>query len=379
MAQNNIINDLQSSSGESLVELFDLEVNEQVTLRFHAGVDETYQEVVFDGNTYTPLPIQLEGVEVLSDGPGTRPTLTLANVTVLFKTLLNDNNLRMDALIGLKLTRRRTFEKYLGDPEELFEFPKASYIIDRIAAETSLAVEFELASPFDVEGVKLPSRSIVGKYCSWIYQGKELKNCGGCSWAVDSTHHVGNKSNSIQSFFDIDDKPIITGIPNPTPPPDPAPQYWEYIIPQEGSWSIWSSTTTYSADSLVVFEGRYWRSEFSLNADNTPGQSGGYWQEVLLYTNEAWNSITNYEAGQYLKHEVDNIVAIWRATLPSIDQEPYFGSPYWTRADACSKTLGGCKSRFQFQTIGDTSIPSSNKNTLKPLPFGAFPGSVKFK
>lgn len=379
MAQNNIINDLQSSSGESLVELFELELDEQNTLRFHSGVDDSYQEVVFDGNTYTPLPIQLEGVEVLSDGPGSRPTLTLANVTTVFKVLLNDNNLRMDALIGLKLTRRRTLVKYLGTPPEIFEFPKASYIIDRIASENSLAIEFELASPFDVEGVKLPSRVIVGKYCSWIYQGRQLKDCGGCPWLLDSTHHVGDKDELVQSFFDIDDKPLIPSDPNTLTPPDPAPQYWEYFVPREGSWSSWDSGTTYTIDALVKYQGKYWRSEFSDNTGNTPGTSGGYWQEILIYSDIPWSSSTTYGVGDYLKHEVGNIVAIWKATLPNTNQEPYFGSPYWTRADACSKTLGGCKARFQFQKIGDTSIPSANKNTLKPLPFGAFPGSVKFK
>ena len=45
--------------------------------------------------------------------------------------------------------------------------------MDRIATEDRTMVQFELASPFDVDNIKLPNRVVVGKYCSWEYQGLE--------------------------------------------------------------------------------------------------------------------------------------------------------------------------------------------------------------
>ena len=45
------------------------------------------------------------------------------------------------------------------------------WFIDRIAEKTPTHITFELASPFDLAGVSVPARAVVGKYCSWEYQG----------------------------------------------------------------------------------------------------------------------------------------------------------------------------------------------------------------
>lgn len=377
MAENNIITDLQTS-GEVLIELFELDLGTGTTLYFHPGTDENYDNLVFDGNTYIALPMALEGVDILSDGANSRPKLTIANVTTLLKTSLNNNNFKMGNLVGTRFKRRRTLGKYLGTPTEIFEFPAAAYIIDRVATENSLQVEFELASPFDVEGVQLPSRIIVGKYCSWIYQGKNVKNCGGCSWLADSSFYL-NESTPYTAFFDTDDRPLIPGETNSLTPPNPVPAYWQYIIPVNGTWSAWASQS-YSQNDLVYYQGNYYRSDFDNNT-STPSISSNSWTQIFLFTD--W-SAQGYSSTEYVKHVVTinniDITVIWRCVLPhSTSQEPSFGSPYWVRADSCSKTLGGCKSRFQFTQIGDTGIPASRKDTSKPLPFGAFPGSVKFK
>ena len=57
-------------------------------------------------------------------------------------------------LIGRRLTRRTTLQKYLvgesGDSTPPVEFPKAVYILDRLKNRNILMLTFELASPFDV-------------------------------------------------------------------------------------------------------------------------------------------------------------------------------------------------------------------------------------
>ena len=393
MAENNIITDLQTS-GEALIELFELDLGTGTTLYFHPGTDENYDNLVFDGNTYVALPMALEGVDILSDGANNRPTLTIANVTTLLKANLNDNNFRMGDLVGTRFKRRRTLEKYLGTPAETFEFPAAAYIIDRIASENNIQVDFELASPFDVEGVQLPSRIIVGKYCSWIYQGKDIKNCGGCSWNRESSFYVNDEESLFRAFFDTEDRPLIPGETNSLTPPSPVPAYWQYIIPAEGSWSGWASPSpAYTRDSLVSYQGNYYRSDFDNNSSE-PSPSNNLWTQLFLYTewtgepDEPGEDYEGYLVNDYVKHTVnlgteeDPILTevIWKCAVSHIiPQEPKFLSPYWTRADSCSKTLGGCKSRFQFVQIEGTSIPSFRKNTNNRLPFGAFPGSVKFQ
>ena len=48
-----------------------------------------------------------------------------------------------------------------------FEFPKAEYVIDRIAQKTSISLTVELANTFELQNVKVPSRVVTGKYCPW--------------------------------------------------------------------------------------------------------------------------------------------------------------------------------------------------------------------
>lgn len=267
MAENNIISDLQSS-GEVLIDLFELDLVTGETLYFHPGTDENYSDLVFDGNTYKALPLEMSGIELLSDGANNRPTLTIANVTNVLKTALNDENFKIGDLVGTRFKRRRTLEKYLGTPTEIFEFPSASYIIDRMSAENNLMVEFELASPFDVDGVQIPARVIIGKYCSWIYQGKDVKNCGGCPWLADSSFYLEDDGVLKYAFFDSEDRPLIEAIDNPVLPTDPPQPGYSYIIPAEGTWPSWSSSTSYAKDALVYHLNKYWRSDFQILKKN---------------------------------------------------------------------------------------------------------------
>ena len=70
-----IASDVQGHYVDSaLVTLFELELDGGTYAHFHAGVDELLNEVQFvsiDGtviNTYTPLPITIEGMEIQADG-----------------------------------------------------------------------------------------------------------------------------------------------------------------------------------------------------------------------------------------------------------------------------------------------------------------------
>ena len=77
---------------------------------------------------------------------------------------------------------------------------------------------------------------------------------------------------------------------------------------------------------------------------------------------------------------------VWRALIPNQKSDnitPENGSSYWNRGDVCGKLLQSCKMRYQ--AIGSTSatgqnlLPSDLLDTSKILPFGAFPGSRKFR
>ena len=97
------------------------------------------------------FPLSLEGINTTSQGPSNRPTLTIPNVETVLKNNskldiatgtssdAQQNNFQVEDLLNKRITRRRTLQKYVGigsnSPEASgnFEFPKAVYIIDRVA------------------------------------------------------------------------------------------------------------------------------------------------------------------------------------------------------------------------------------------------------
>ena len=201
--------------------------------------DDGFGPIVFDGNTYYGFPIAMDGLEVSNDGAMGRPNLTIANVESLlltestFQNAFSStaaeggakpgiSNFKLNNLIGKRLTRRRTLEKYLNiDPvasatKAAIEFPKATYIIDRIANKTNIMVNIELSVPFDLAGIRVPRREVVGKYCSWIYKGlKEsvsgLDLEGTVSVASGNLDTVVGSGTAFTSSFVKGDQILIAG------------------------------------------------------------------------------------------------------------------------------------------------------------------------
>ena len=84
---NVIASDVQGQYIDSpLVTLFELEINGSFVY-FHSGVDTSLGDVKFislDGstvNTYVPLPIEIDKMQIQADGAQSRPEITMANVT----------------------------------------------------------------------------------------------------------------------------------------------------------------------------------------------------------------------------------------------------------------------------------------------------------
>ena len=161
--------------------------------------------------TYTALPIESEGWEVRGSGTGSlpRPTVRMGNINQFFKTYLAD----WDDLVGAKVIRRKTLEKYLiggsAAANPPVEFNRDVFYIERKSTETPILVEFELVSAFDVEGVQLPRRSIIAARCPWKYKDTTQ---GGCRWNQDSrlVEGVGDPL-----YYDKDDNIIAKDAASP--------------------------------------------------------------------------------------------------------------------------------------------------------------------
>ncbi len=162
----------------------------------------------YSQRTYTALPIESEGWEVRGSGSGSlpRPTVRFANVNQFFKAYLAD----WDDLVGAKVIRRRTLEKYLGTNPPV-EFNRDVFYIERKSTETSVLVEFELTSAFDVEGIQLPRRTILAARCPWKYKDTEQ---GGCDWPNDNRYTIDGSEEIL--YFDKDDTRITLDAASPS-------------------------------------------------------------------------------------------------------------------------------------------------------------------
>jgi len=376
-----------------------------------AGITDTdYSPIVYDGNTYYALPLEMTDLKISTSGVQNRPTITIGNVeSIIRKSSVFQNandggndglaDFNLDSLIGKRITKRQTLEKYLSiDPaivstKATVEFPKRTYIIDMIKARTAEVVVFELANPFDLEGITLPNRQVVGKYCPWIYQGLSFDTpSGGCSWAANSLINIDDDGTDRKyyPFFTDLDEPII----------------WKYLIHNSsspttilsGKTHSGSTGTSYASDALVALSDgsggfTYWRSETDSNT-TVPAITNSLWQQVKLY--EPWVSGLTYSANDYVIYPVTNATTkadtsfdilstttIYRATLENSTETPSNKSYYWKRGDVCGKLLNSCKLRYQFKTEGGSNsadhntVPGTALDTKQALPFGGFPGSRK--
>ena len=172
-----IITDLQKINPSAIIELFTLTTDATLhgsaqTYRFHNGSNlNNSGDIIWAGNQYLKMPIQAEGF-AFQKGQLPRPTLTVSNALgTITAILLNVNQVTTgNDLTGATVTRIRTLARYLdavnfpggtnplGTPDPTAEFPQEIYKIDRKSAENREVVQFELAAPTDLAGIRIPGR-----------------------------------------------------------------------------------------------------------------------------------------------------------------------------------------------------------------------------
>ncbi len=179
--------DIQSLSPSAQAEFFVLDTTALpggALTRFHAGISGVQTNVWWQGNEYQALPIEAQGFDVTAKGALPRPRIRVANIDGLFSAAVRE----YDDLIGCKITRKRTFVKYLdarnfpngnptADPNQYLA--DEMWFVERKVSENRYIVEWELASAFDLQGVMLPFRQVVQNSCQWVYRGPECGYTGG--------------------------------------------------------------------------------------------------------------------------------------------------------------------------------------------------------
>lgn len=147
-----------------------------------------YSGVVFNGVSYNPISVELEGLKYSSEGGLPRPKLKVVDAGSLISGLIY----LYDGLEGARVTIRKTLRRFLdGQPsaDPLAEKPRDVYTVSQLTnLVPGVIVEFELSASFDFIDETVPRR-IASRTCPWKYRGVE---CG----------YTGR-------FYDINNRPTL--------------------------------------------------------------------------------------------------------------------------------------------------------------------------
>lgn len=356
------------------------------TLRFHNNVKIINSHIVWRRKTYYPAPIITEGFEASTKGTLPQPTLSIASQSesgIDQIALLKHEIRKFGDIIGAKVTRRRTFAKYLDyanflesntntnaqvnkaaigqqlpvgyEPDPYAELPSDVFFIERKVSENKNIIKYQLSSVLDLEGIKLPKRVVVADKCMWQYRG-----CG-CWYQHADTSEITGKSNGS-------DVPVLkkaglkklpttgqgkgVGLPSMAPPvADDNDELISEII---------NTPVTAARTRATISQLAKW------NADQ--------------------DSDTNdivYAVGSVVYLEKDDIKYYYVAKKNITKEENVANPPpntnFWV-ADECSKTLTGCRLRWGINATAGVinSDPEQACDIVKgKLPFGGFPAARK--
>lgn len=185
--------DVQGLKPMEVVEMFvwdDTVIGGTTIYRWHPGTTVTDTAIRWQGNLYTPYPIQGDGFDLTTNDKLPRPKLAVANVGGLIGNYLRS----MSGALGAKVTRKRTLGKYLdavnfpgGNPtaDSTTYFPDEIFYVARKSNENAIFIELELAAKWDVSGVMLPRRQVIASVCQWVYRSHE------CSYTGANVPHDG--------------------------------------------------------------------------------------------------------------------------------------------------------------------------------------------
>lgn len=162
--------DIQKFNPGKLISLYELDATDLggSVLRFTPMTDNG-SAVIFDGNTYSPLNIEVSGFEITGRGTLPQPTVRVSNVSSIVSAAV----LSYNDLIGSIFKRIRTYEQYLDNgsrPDPTQKFPDDVFIVDQKIQHNKVYIEFKLVSAIDHENFQIPRRQIIRDYCDHIYR-----------------------------------------------------------------------------------------------------------------------------------------------------------------------------------------------------------------
>ena len=325
MSTDAIIKDVQSLAISSeIVEVYELQVSQdpdQYIYFTNMYYDDTTSTKIKirdreGGNTireYHVIPASLTGLEFKSGGPLPQPKLKIANV---LRTADNTSlagvlgTAKYEDILGFKFYRRRTLKKYLynvdtsSDPA--VEFTSDMYYLDRIDNENPREVTFTLVSPFDLSGVTLPRRTIIGNMCPWEYQGAgdHLNNWekkGGCTWNAESKVNINGAEHRV--FANVDDEYVVPSTLSFTDDPGSGTRTLDGYY-QTDATGLTKISYGGGTSTVTVSDGNRWQAATA--ATTTPADSSTDWKRLRIFANYTMaNEVLVYIESKYNSYVLD--------------------------------------------------------------------------
>tara|TARA_B110000196_G_C21138960_1_gene662744 strand:- start:612 stop:2321 length:1710 start_codon:yes stop_codon:yes gene_type:complete len=332
MSTDAIVQDVQElaiSSG--IIELFELQVSTSpdqwiyFTSSYYDPTSATGYCKMWDIDdnttirTYYVIPAGIEGFKYKTDGPLPQPKLTIANVL----RTTTDNSLAgllssatYEDILGMKFRRRRTLKKYLYNVSTStppVEFTSDLFYLDRIENENENDITFTLVSPFDLTGINLPRRVIIGNMCPWEYQGAgdHLNNWekkGGCTWNNESKITIDGVEH--RTFVNQDDEYVVPSTTTFTDDPGDSStrtldEYYQTDatglkeIEWGGSYSAASAGSGYT-----LSDGNRWQADSA--ATTVPADNSSGWSRVRVFSNYTMaNAVRVFEQDEFNSYVLD--------------------------------------------------------------------------
>jgi lambda family phage minor tail protein L len=144
------------------------------------GQSVDYVNIAEVNVTYQPTHMSVSGFEISGSNKLPQPKVTFSNMDAFFTDLNKD----FDDLVGFRLIRIRTYAKFLskinGTPVATANtnahFQPDIWMFNRKMEENNQYCVYELASLFDVEGIRYPRRRMYSNYCPFIFKGPDCQN-----------------------------------------------------------------------------------------------------------------------------------------------------------------------------------------------------------
>jgi len=156
---SNITQHIQLTATDPIIELFELDCSliGGSVYYFTPMTTANLTSVQFAGKTWEPIPISIEGFSYSGGEAPSKPTMTISNTALQLVGPI----IALRDLVGAKITRYRTFERFLttgSSPDSTALLPKDIFYINKKVVQNPLNIQWELSSTLDKTGLKLPRR-----------------------------------------------------------------------------------------------------------------------------------------------------------------------------------------------------------------------------